>query len=157
MVIATNDPAHRAACRALRHRVFCEEQGVPPALERDGRDEACVHLAALDQAGAVVGTCRLLPGAPGAARRLGRMAVAPEARGRGVAGALLGAAHAHAAAAGATRMELSAQAPVIRVYAGAGYRTHGGVYEEAGIPHVRMSRPLAEGGLSPPGPPAPNP
>ena len=72
----------RDAALALRHRVFCEEQGVAVDLEADGRDGEALHVVAVSD-GAVVGTCRLV--LDGDTAKLGRMAVEPEARGRGSA------------------------------------------------------------------------
>lgn len=127
---------------ALRHAVFCEEQGVPEELERDGRDGAAVHLAAVTPDGRVVGTCRLLPGAP--AWHLGRMAVARPWRGRGVGARLLRAAEEAAGAAGARQIALSAQVPVLGFYERLGYAGEGEPFEVAGIPHLAMRRTLGQ-------------
>jgi len=129
----------------LRERVFCGEQGVDLAAERDGRDGEALHVVALDD-GRLVGTCRLL--ADGTVTRLGRMAVAPEARRRGVGLAVLAAAERCAQRAGATQMRLHAQAEVIDLYARAGYVTCGEPFVEEGIDHVGMEK-----SLDPPEPP----
>ena len=47
---------------AVRHEVFVVEQGVPVELERDELDAAADHAVAVDAAGAVVGTGRLVDG-----------------------------------------------------------------------------------------------
>ena len=47
-----------AAALELRRRVFCEEQGVPEELERDGDDGTAIHLVSVDTSGAVLATCR---------------------------------------------------------------------------------------------------
>ena len=130
------------AAIALRRRVFCGEQGVSEAEELDGRDAEADHLVALGEDGTVVGTCRLLA-EDAATLRLGRMAVAPEARGRGVAQELLHAAHAHARERGMRRMTLHAQLTARSVYARAGYAEHGEHFLDAGIEHVTMERDLA--------------
>ncbi len=80
----TDDEVH-AALR-LRYRVFCEEQGVDLAAERDGRDPEALQLVALDD-GRVLGTCRVL--LDDGLARLGRMAVEPGHRGRGLGEAVL--------------------------------------------------------------------
>jgi predicted GNAT family N-acyltransferase len=129
-----------AAALALRHRVFCEEQGVPEELERDEHDATALHLVAVDGSGAVVATCRLVR--RGSATVLGRMAVERSHRGRGVGARLLEAAHAEAAAAGAREVELHAQIEVREFYARAGYVAEGEEFQEAGIAHVVMRRPL---------------
>jgi predicted GNAT family N-acyltransferase len=140
VVIRRAGPDELSQALALRHAVFCGEQGVPEHLERDEHDQTALHLVALDGAGRVVATCRLVPGE--AAWRLGRMAVAAAQRGRGVGARLLEAAHREAAAAGAPAMELHAQLTAAPFYARAGYAPEGEEFEEAGIAHVAMRRPL---------------
>ena len=130
--------ADLAAALELRRRVFCEEQGVPEELERDGLDENALHLVAVDPSGAVVATCRLVR--RGRTMALQRMAVDRAARGRGLGARLLDAAHAEAAAAGAGEVELHAQVTVRDFYARAGYAAEGPEFEEAGIAHVVMRR-----------------
>lgn len=127
------------AVLSLRFAVFCEEQGVPQEMEHDAEDAIAVHLV-LDDAGVVIGTCRLL----GAGRRirLGRMAVARARRGEGLGAVLLAHAHEVAAGAGAREVELHAQVDVRGFYERAGYTAEGEVFEEAGIAHVTMRRPL---------------
>lgn len=127
------------AILALRHEVFCVEQGVPPDLEQDGRDETALQLLALDDA-AVVGTCRLLTGEE--SWRLGRMAVRADRRADGIGRKLMDLAHREARAAGARRVSLAAQTPVQGFYERQGYISHGDVFMEAGIPHIRMDREL---------------
>ena len=80
------DRAEVDAALALRYDVFCVEQGVSLAEELDGLDDDALHLVVVDD-GEVVGTCRLL--AHGTEVKLGRMAVAPTHRGRGLAAELL--------------------------------------------------------------------
>ena len=141
MIAAIRRPAdddELDAALDLRRRVFCDEQGVPLELERDGRDATALHLVAVDGSGAVVATCRLLH--DGGAMLLQRMAVDRAARGLGVAARLLDAAHAEAAAAGAREVELHAQLAVRDFYARAGYAAEGPEFEEAGIVHVAMRR-----------------
>jgi predicted GNAT family N-acyltransferase len=132
--------AERAAALALRHRVFCGEQGVSEAQESDGRDGQALHLVAL--AGAeLVGTCRLL--FEGRTAKLGRMAVERPHRGRGVGRALLRAAEREARAAGARRVALHAQTGALGLYERGGYVARGGTFMEAGIEHVAMEKRLA--------------
>ena len=130
----------------LRRAVFVGEQGVSPAAEQDGRDFEGVHLVARER-GRVVGTCRLLLAPPVDRRgrpevRLGRLAVGPAWRRRGVASALLAAAEREARAAGAQRIVLHAQTYACALYLDAGYRRRGRPFLEEGIEHVTMERPL---------------
>ncbi|MGY2064075.1 GNAT family N-acetyltransferase [Blastococcus sp. SYSU DS0619] len=128
---------------ALRTRVFVDEQGVPPEIERDAADATAVHVLSRDDAGRVVATGRLL--VDGGTARIGRMAAAAEVRGRGHGAAVLDELHREAARRGATAVELHAQLPARRFYERAGYAAVGEVYEEAGIAHVTMRRQLGRG------------
>ena len=132
-------PEEMAQVMALRHAVFCDEQGVPPELEHDAEDATALHLVALD-GDRVIGTCRVLGDGP--CVRLGRMAVAREHRGRGLGAALLAAAHATAAERGAREVAIHAQTSASGFWERAGYVAEGPEFEEAGIPHVAMRRVL---------------
>lgn len=129
------------ACRAIRRRVFVDEQRVPEELEFDGLDGECLQLVALD-AGRPVGTARLrwLPGLEAKAERV---AVLLEARDRGIGGSLMGGLEQAARERGMERLVLNAQVQVIPFYERLGYRAEGGRFDEAGIPHRRMTKPLS--------------
>jgi predicted GNAT family N-acyltransferase len=137
--VARNDAEVDAALR-LRYQVFCEEQGVDLAAEQDGRDGEALHLVALDGE-RVVGTCRVL--VEDRLARLGRMAVEPAHRGRGIGSALLAEADRAMLEAGADRIRLHAQTPSRGVYDRAGYQPDGEEFFEEGIEHVAMEKPLA--------------
>lgn len=121
------------ALKDVRHRVFVDEQQVPEDLEWDGEDENAVHLLARDAAGKAIGTARLL-----ATGQIGRMAVLPEWRRRGVGSALLREILAIAGESGRPRPFLNAQVSALGFYARLGFRAVGAELEEAGIPHRRM-------------------
>lgn len=123
--------------RKVRETVFVLEQGVPAALEWDGSDSACHHVIARDPAGAPIGTGRLTPD-----RRIGRMAVLREWRGRGVGDALLQALVEQARALGWPEVSLHAQVSAESFYARHGFVPQGGRFEEAGIEHQTMRRAL---------------
>ena len=128
---------------ALRHRVFCVEQGVPKREEIDGRDGDAVHLVAVRVDGdgrRVVGTCRLL--FVDRTVQLSRLAVDPSARRQGIATLLLRAADREAEAAGSRRIVLHAQTYARSLYEGAGYRPRGRVFMESGIEHIAMEKLL---------------
>ena len=135
----TRDDREVAAALALREEVFCGEQGVSLAEERDGLDEEAVHLVVVDD-GTVVATCRLL--VEGTTVRLGRMAVARSRRGLGLARLLLTEADARARALGAERIVLAAQLSAQPLYDRAGYGAYGDVFLDAGIEHVMMAKAL---------------
>jgi len=124
----------------LRRRVFVDEQGVTLAADQDGLDAEATHVVALDD-GRVVGTCRLV--FDDGVARLGRMAVEPGLRGRGIGAAVLEVAERESRAAGAQRIRLHAQQAARSVYERSGFQVRGAEFIEEGIPHVTMEKPLA--------------
>lgn len=134
------DPGEVEQALALREQVFCVEQGVEIAAERDGLDERAIQIVAVE-CGEIVGTCRVL--VDGVVGRLGRMAVARPFRAQGLGAAILAAAERSARGAGARLMRLHAQRYVEQLYAAAGYAAYGEPFVEEGIPHVAMEKPLA--------------
>ena len=133
------DDAERDAAIALRHEVFCREQGVPVHDELDGRDGDGLHLVAVDGDG-VLGTCRLV--FAGGTVQFSRLAVRAARRREGIASRLLDAAEGASRAKDAKRMVLHAQTYAIGLYEAHGYRRRGPLFWEAGIEHVAMEKPL---------------
>jgi predicted GNAT family N-acyltransferase len=127
------------ALLALRHDVFCIEQGVPEREELDGRDDDAIHLVAVSS-GELLGTCRVLM--VGTTAQFSRLAVRPSARRRGIATALLAAADDETRIQGGRRLVLHAQTYARRLYDAAGYRARGRVFIEAGIEHIAMEKQL---------------
>lgn len=131
--------AARAAARALRSTVFIVEQQVPEELEWDEFDAQSRHaLARVD--GIPVATGRLLPDG-----HIGRMAVLAPWRGLGLGSAVFAALLAAARAARHDVVQLHAQTRVEGFYARFGFVAAGDPFDEAGIPHVLMRRPLRAG------------
>ena len=121
----------------LRQQVFVVEQDCPyPDL--DGRDvePATRHVVLLGEDGVVVGTLRVLD--DGEWARIGRVVVAPSARGRGLAALLMDAAMAHC---GEREVRLDAQTGLTAFYEGYGFEVTGPAFDEDGIRHVPMGRP----------------
>lgn len=125
-----------------------DEQGVSEDEEMDGLDGACVHFLARETHGMhetrAIGCARLRPLKAGgsADAKVERVAVRAELRGRGLGGAMMAAVEAEAARRGWTRLLLHAQLRAARFYEGLGWRPAGGDFEEAGIPHRRMTKSL---------------
>jgi hypothetical protein len=130
-------PEALADARRIREAVFVAEQGVPIELEWDEMDPVSEHALAFDSAGTALGTGRLLPDG-----HIGRMAVLAAARGRGVGGAILNALIERAALRGVREVALNAQTHATDFYRRYGFVAAGGVFMEAGIPHVSMTRTL---------------
>ncbi len=119
----------------LRESVFVVEQTCPyPDL--DGRDlEPGTRHVWLEADGTPIGYLRILEDAHEA--RIGRVLVAPEHRGRGIAYDLMQAALEHI---GDRPSRLDAQAHLAGWYARFGYEQSGPAFVEDGIPHVPMRR-----------------
>ena len=128
------------AALELRKRVFVGEQGVTLDADQDGRDHEAVHVVAIE-GDRVIGTCRLL--VESGVARLGRMAVEPALRGRGIGAEVLAAAERCALAAGASAVRLHAQVAARSLYERAGYEPRGDTFMEEGIEHQTMEKPLA--------------
>ncbi len=136
--ISETNWAHDAArLVVVRRAVFIDEQAVPEVLEWDEYDAVSTHWLALAGDGSPIGCARLLPDG-----HLGRMAVLPAWRGRGIGRALLDAVLHAARMRGERLIRLSAQTHAAGFYADAGFVADGSVYEEAGIPHVAMQKTL---------------
>lgn len=129
------------ALRQVRETVFVQEQQVPIEEEWDALDPQCEHVLAVDGEGRPIGTGRLTP-----ERKIGRMAVLADWRGRGVGEALLVALIERARARGWDEVSLHAQVSAEGFYARAGFQAEGAEFMEAGIRHRVMRRriePLA--------------
>jgi ElaA protein len=123
----------------LRVDVFVVEQHCPyPELDsRDLRPDT--HHFWLAGAQGVDAYLRVLT-EPGGAHRIGRVVTAKDARGQGLAARLMTAALDHIGNADSV---LDAQTHAQGFYVKFGYRPEGEVFEEDGIPHIRMWRRVA--------------
>lgn len=131
--------------RDIRQRVFVEEQKVPPELEWDDTDDIADHYLAVTGDNEPVGVARLFSTLEETAH-IGRMAVLPEFRGKGVGEALL--RHLISEASRFGELQLSAQEHAISFYQRSGFHVCSDLYDDAGIPHVDM-RCLSPGLVAP--------
>jgi predicted GNAT family N-acyltransferase len=133
------------ACFDIRRVVFIEEQSVPKDLEMDELDAVCTHYLAFaddDTAlSAALGTARLWISPEGEAKAQ-RVAVLRERRVGGVGRAIMDALEADARGRGHTRVILGAQLSALGFYEKLGYRAYGPEFDDAGIPHRMMEKPL---------------
>ncbi len=134
---------HRDILRAIRERVFIQEQNVPEAMEWDADDANAVHFIARDGK-RPVGCARLLSNG-----YFGRMAVLPEYRNQNWGTRLLRAVEHH--------YEKEMRGRILRATVQTqsyGFYHHNGFSPEtefcwdAGIPHVRMSKVLGRSSQS---------
>jgi len=129
-----------APCIALRKAVFVDEQKISVEDEMDDLDDVAVHLLAT--VGDVpAGTARLL--IDGETGKIGRICVLSSHRGTGLGVALVEAALVHLRSVpGVTKAKLGAQDHAIGFYEKLGFEGYGPFYDDAGIPHRDMIRPL---------------
>lgn len=127
------DPATAYAVWKLRQDVFVVEQECPyPDL--DGRDlEPDTRHVILDHDDVVLGYARVL--GDGDSWRIGRVVLAPEARGQGLADAIMDTA---LRLSKGRDVVLDAQTPLVGWYATFGFEPDGEEFLEDGIPHTPM-------------------
>jgi len=124
----------------IRYLVFQIEQGVDPTLEFDGHDEQSEHLLVyLDQK--AIGTARIRFLTEQTVK-LERFAILPEARGLGIGRKLMDYILEWLPQQQITTVWMNAQVPVKEFYEKFGFEPEGNVFEEAGIPHIRMKKLL---------------
>lgn len=124
----------------IRYQVFQIEQGVDPSLEFDGKEDQATHLLAYLGEKAV-GTARLRMLDPHTAK-IERVAVLPEVRGLGIGRKMMETALEILKSANVSEVQIHAQEQVRNFYLSLGFVPEGAVFEEAGIPHVKMKRLL---------------
>lgn len=126
--------------QAIRRSVFQEEQGVDPQLEFDGLDKAAIHLLAyLDNR--PVGTARVRYLNEQVAK-IERLAVLSTARGLGIGKKLMQEAIEVAKQNNVQEVVIHAQEYVKGLHQQLEFKQIGEIFEEAGIPHVKMTRQL---------------
>ncbi|WP_299607974.1 GNAT family N-acetyltransferase [uncultured Tateyamaria sp.] len=137
-IIAQTDDL--TTCHALRRTVFIEEQGVSEAEEVDGRDGDALHvLASVDDV--PMGCARIL--LDGQVAKIGRVCVLNAARGTGMGAAIIETCLDLARQQnGVTKAKLGAQTHALAFYERLGFVPYGPVYDDAGIPHRDMERPV---------------
>jgi predicted GNAT family N-acyltransferase len=126
--------------RAVRGAVFVREQGIPAALEWDAEDAHAVHALVMDPDHQPIATGRLL--IQDTQARIGRMAVLPAWRGRGVGTEVLRCLLDEARRHGVHKVVLHAQTTAVSFYERFSFVREGDEYLEAGIPHYRMTLTL---------------
>lgn len=130
----------RALAHTLRDEVFVGEQGVDPAVERDGLDDAARHFGVVVNDGVretFVGTCRVR--LMGSAAKIERVAVDKNYRKLGIGRVLMRYILNEFSKSGDIRLfKLSAQSFAVPFYEKLGFKTRGGEYIEAGMPHYDM-------------------
>lgn len=125
----------------IRYQVFVDEQGFSSEIEVDDVDSHAFHVVAFDGEKPV-----------GAARyfgdcdpyHIGRVAVIPEYRGKGVGSYIMRKIEGFAKENGAKELTLGSQLRVEKFYASLGYERVGEEFLDEGCPHIEMRKALYE-------------
>jgi predicted GNAT family N-acyltransferase len=143
-IVAIETPEQMKHAHQIRRRVFIEEQHVPEAIEMDDEDARAFHaLAVLD--GTPVGCGRYVAHGHEVNSdevKIGRMAVLPDLRTRGIGREILLFLMRVARERGYRHAILHAQLSAQGFYLKNGYTPIGEVFKEAGIAHRAMQRAL---------------
>lgn len=122
-----------------RFKVFIQEQKIVCEEELDGLDDKCIHIF-LEEDGKIVAYSRIVPKGIGYENvSIGRVLVLKECRRKGIAQEMLMRIINYIEETiEDNKIVLSSQLYARDLYASVGFITCSDVYEEAGIPHVKM-------------------
>lgn len=139
--VSADDPEFEDAMD-VRIEVFVEEQGVPEEIERDEYEAESEHFVAYQDAARTkpVGTTRLRE--KDGFAKIERVAVLESARGEDWGRKLMAVVEDRARERGLDTALLHAQTAVEAFYERLGYERIGDEFDEAGIQHVEMRKPL---------------
>lgn len=127
----------------LRRIIFVEGQGVPLERDLDGLDDRAWHYIARREAtNTPVGVARVRLVNEGETGKIERVGVLPEARGLGVSKLIMKSALYDLTTEGALEAKLEAQTHAQGLYEKLGFVAEGGIFYDANMPHVRMTKPL---------------
>ncbi len=130
------------AIKSIREQVFINEQNVPVELEWDNLDEQCLHCLVSDADGISVATARLLQDKKHA--HIGRMAVLKPYRQQGIGSMMLTTLLEQAKKIGVIKIDINAQTSAMSFYQRAGFIAVGDKFDDAGIPHYKMTLQLGK-------------
>lgn len=122
--------------RLIRELVFIQEQQIAAEDEWDDQDAIALHFVIYD-GDQPIGTARLLPNLS-----VGRVAVLASYRNKGIGKLLMDAIIASVQREQRPFIHLSAQVHAQSFYEKLGFQVQGSVYDECGIPHVKMTLSL---------------
>lgn len=137
------NPTDQAALKHIRTLVFINEQNVPQTLEWDIDDATAIHFLASDHYAQPIACVRIVIGSDlnqstRSTGKIGRMAVLPERRNKGVGTALLRNVMTYLYHHDIQHISLSAQVHAVGFYQRAGFVECSEPYQDAGIPHIDM-------------------
>lgn len=126
-----------------RCKVFIQEQKIVCEEEIDGLDDKCIHIF-LEDEGRITAYCRIVPKGIGYENiSIGRVLVLKEFRRKGIAQEMLNEAIKYIERNFEDdKIVLSAQVYAKALYESLGFIGIDGIYEEAGIDHMKMYKKL---------------
>lgn len=137
VIVHPSNEAALEACFEIRRKVFVDEQDCPPEEEFDQFDKTANHVLVLHSAKPVAASrWRTTPDGV----KIERMAVLAEWRERGIGSAMLRWVLRDIKGTPG-KVYLHAQRQAIYFYEQHGFVSEDEYFEEAGIPHVKMSLP----------------
>jgi YbgC/YbaW family acyl-CoA thioester hydrolase len=128
----------KSLCAPLRTEVFVHEQEIPAELEWDDLDETAWHAVVVNKLGQAVATGRLLQPKPHVAQ-IGRMAVSKPLRGGHLGQMVVESFIEAARKRGDHEIILHAQCSAEGFYRRLGFKSHGDIFDDAGIDHIEMT------------------
>lgn len=121
----------------IRIKVFCEEQGFQE--EFDELDKTAIHIVAYE-GDTAIGTCRYSPMDTAGVYLIGRIAVLPSHRGKGVGGKLVREAERQIRSLGGFLFHIGAQVQAMPFYESLGYAPVGERYMDEHVEHQGMEK-----------------
>lgn len=139
MILIDKWPKLSVYAYPIRQEVFVGEQGVPEDMELDALDDQAWHAVLFDQ-NSPAGTGRLVIESKNdqLRGRIGRMAILRTYRGRHFGLQIVDSLISKGKALGVRHFYLHAQISAIPFYEKRGFKAHGEIFDEAGIPHREM-------------------
>ncbi len=140
IVKEVDTPQELSDAQEVRRQVFIKEQGIKREEEFDGLDQNSDHVIAYDK-NVPVGTARIRYKNDVSAK-LERIAVLKSYRGQGIGKEIVKTSLKLAQPKGASEVTLHAQQSTVGFYEKLGFQQEGEPFEEAGIPHIAMTKKL---------------
>ena len=125
------------SAHVVREEVFQKGQGIDKNLDFDGKDIDCLQIVAMDE-GKPVGTVRLRK-IDDKTMKVERLAVLVDFRKNGVGKEIMLEAVKIAKSENIKKLVLNSQMSAKVFYDKLGFIPEGEVFEEVGIPHIKMS------------------
>ena len=124
----------------IRKKVFVEEQRISITKERDGMDSAAHHFVAYCN-GKPIACARMIVAEDEA--KIGRIAVLPAYRNKGVASRICQGCIAFSQEQGIAMLYLYAQTYTAKLYKNLGFIHIGEIFYVENIPHIRMEKTIS--------------